>query len=198
MEVFDIKKFFSLFTILIMMSLLIACNKNPGNQVTYEEIKQEEQVLETQKPFNEKQENKQSMIDSFIEQYNSIAPTPITDVSEIDVTKQESGHYRTEFRLGAFENCIAKTGKIGDIIIDVVNCGWKNDELRIYADGIIAKQATEIVKYAAPIMDPNVPISELQSVLDYLDGANDYHNGYFGNLCMTFNELRGELMLRTN
>ena len=36
---------------------------------------------------------------------------------------------------------------------------------------------------------------EFQDVLDYLSGVNDYHNGYFGNLCMTFNEIHGELML---
>lgn len=44
-------------------------------------------------------------------------------------------------------------------------------------------------------MDPNVSSEEFQDVLDYLSGVNDYHNGYFGNLCMTFNEIHGELML---
>ena len=129
------------------------------------------------------------MVDSFIEEYNATAPTPITDAVEINVTDKESGHYRTEFRLGAFKDSIAKTGKIGDTVIDVVNCGWQKDELRIYADNITSEQAVEIVKYAAPVMDPDVPSDELQDVLDYLSGTNSYHNGYFGNLCMTYNEV---------
>ena len=92
----------------------------------------------------------------------------------------------------------SKTGKIGDIAIDIVNCGWQLDELRIYADRISPEQAAEIVKYASPVMDPNVSSEEFQDVLDYLSGVNDYHDGYFGNLCMTFNEIYGELMLRTD
>lgn len=67
-----------------------------------------------------------------------------------------------------------------------------------YADNITPEQAVEIVKYAAPVMDPDVPNDELQDVLDYLSGTKDYHNGYFGNLCMTYNEIYGQLMLRTN
>lgn len=138
------------------------------------------------------------MVDAFIEEYNKSALTPITDTVEVDVTDQASGHYRTEFRLGAFENSIAKTGKIGEIIIDVVNCGWQNDDLRIYVDGISSAQAAEIVQYAAPIMDKDLSNDELENVLNYLNGNEEYHNGYFGELCMTFNDIRGELMLRTD
>ncbi len=47
-------------------------------------------------------------------------------------------------------------------------------------------------------MNPDVPSDDIQNVLDYLSGTNDYYNGYFGSLCMTFNENRGELMLRTD
>ena len=47
----------------------------------------------------------------------------VSSSEKVDVTDQTSGHYRTEFRLGAFKDSIAKTGKIGDIAIDIVNCG---------------------------------------------------------------------------
>lgn len=185
------KKTISLFVVLLMMCSLGACSNTSDNQVETEEPKQETQHPE--EPVIE-----QSMVDLFIEEYNATASIPITDLIEVDVTDQESGHYRTEFRLSAFEGSIAKTGKIGNIVIDIVNCGWQKDELRIYADGITPEQAAEIVRYAAPIMDPNVPDEELQDVISYLNGTNDYHNGYFGNLCMTFNDIRGELMLRTD
>jgi len=187
----------------IMMFSLVACSGNSDNHVADEETKQEEQAVDKQEQAEEEPTVDEpvvelSMVDEFIEKYNAMASTPITDAVEVDVTDQASGHYRTEFRLGAFEDSIAKTGKIGDIVIDIVNCGWQKDELRIYADDITTEQAAEIVKYAAPVMDPDVPSDELQDVLDYLTGTNDYHNGYFGNLCMTFNEVHGELMLRTD
>ncbi len=213
------KNIFALTFAIIVTFSLVACGDVSNNQVL-EELKQEEQVVDereqsTEEPKQEEQMVdgheqsieepdveepvvKQSMVDSFIEEYNATAPTPITDAVEINVTDEESGHYRTEFRLGAFKDSIAKTGKIGDIVIDIVNCGWQKDELRIYADNITPEQAVEIVKYAAPVMDPDVPSDALQDVLDYLSGTNPYHNGYFGNLCMSYNEVYGQLMLRTD
>ncbi len=179
-----------IFTIVLSVSLA-ACGGMHSSQVP-DSTSSQEQSSDTANNVGK------TMVNSFIEEYNATATAPITNPVEVDVTDEESGHYRTEFRLAAFSNSYAKTGKIGDITIDIVNCGWDNDELRIYADDITPEQAVEIVKYAAPIMDPNVPGEELQDVLDYLSGAKDYHDGYFGNLCMTFNEVHGQLMLRTN
>ena len=197
------KKVFAVVFAAIMTFSLVACGESSENQVLEERPKQEEQVADkqeqaTQESKVEEPVIKQTMVDVFIEGYNATAPTPITEAVKVDVTDQTSGHYRTEFRLGAFKDSIAKTGKIGDIAIDIVNCGWQLDELRIYVDGISPEQAAEIVKYASPVMDPNVSSEELQDVLDYLSGVNDYHDVYFGNLCMTFNEIYGELMLRTD
>lgn len=197
------KKIFLFVFVTIMAFSIIACGRAPDSQVLEEEPKQDEQVINEDEQFVEKTGVdepvvEQSMVDVFIAEYNATAPTLITDVVEVDVTDKESGHYRTEFRLGAFKGAIAKTGKIGDIVIDIVSCGRQQDELRVYADGITPEQAVEIVKYAAPIMDPDVPNEELQNVLDFLSGINDYHNGYFGELCMTFNEIHGQLMLRTD
>ena len=195
------KKSFTLVLVIIMTFSIVACGDNSDKQ-PLEEPKEEqtagEQERSTENSGVEEPLVEQSKVDAFIERYNTTAPTSITDVVEVDITDKESGHYRTEFRLGSFKGSIAKTGKIGNIVIDIINCGWQKDELRIYADGITPEQAVEIIKYAAPIMDSNVSAEELQDVLDYLSGTNDYHNGYFGELCMTFNEIHGQLMLRTD
>lgn len=196
-------KIFALTCAIIMIFSLVACGEGSDNQILEEESKQEEQIVGGQEQSTEPSNTEEpvvehSMVDAFIEEYNATAPTPITDAVEVNVTDKESGHYRTEFRLGAFQDSIAKTGKIGDIVIDIVNCGWEKDELRIYADNITPEQAVEIVKYAAPVMDPDVPNDELQDVLDYLSGTKDYDDGYFGDLCMTYNKILGQLMLRTD
>lgn len=194
------KKIFVLVITILMAFSIVSCSNNTDKEISEKQVDvapSVEEVIDDNLTVEELVVEK-TMVDEFIEKYNSTSPTPITDAVEVDVTDKASGHYRTEFRLGAFENSIAKTGKIGNTVVDVVNCGWQNDELRIYVDGINGVQAAEIVQYAAPIMDADISNEELQDVLNYLIGKNDYHNGYFGELCMTFNDIRGELMLRTD
>lgn len=192
------KRYYVFIFALIVSILLAACNGANNNQIPDSATTQENSTSEQRQSSDAESDVGEAMVDSFIEKYNAVAENPITNPVEVDVTDKESGHYRTEFRLGAFSNSYAKTGKIGDITIDVVNCGWNNDELRIYADGIAPEQAVEIVKYASPVMDPSVSKEDLQGVLDYLSGVTDYHDGYFGNLCVTFNKVHGQLMLRTD
>lgn len=182
--------------IIVILSIVTHDNKSSEQTLT-EEPKQETQVTSEYEPATEEPIIEQSMVDAFIEKYNTTAPTPITDAVEIDVTDRESGHYRTEFRLGAFKNSIAKTGKIGDTVIDIVNCGWENDELRIYVDESTLEQSVEIVKYAAPIMDADLSNEELQDVLNYISGDNPAYNDYFGKLGMIFYKT-GKLMLKTD
>lgn len=201
------KQILLLLTVTMAVSL-VACQKaeKPNtdglpNVTESEEMPNTEEQLEavpTAEPSTEVPTAERSRIDVFIEAFNQVAATPITEVAEIDIFDRESGHYRTEFRLSAFEGATAKSGKIGTAVLDVIICGSAKDELRIYADGIEGEQAAEIVTYAAPIMDPNLSADELQGVLDYLNGVSDYHNGYFGTLCVTFNRISGEFMLRTD
>lgn len=199
------KKQILLLLAVTMAVSLVACQKaekpNTDGLPNVTESAQAEEQLEavpTAEPSTEEPTAERSRIDVFIEAFNQVAATPITEVAEIDIFDRESGHYRTEFRLSAFEGATAKSGKIGTAVLDVINCGRAKDELRIYADGLEGEQAAEIVTYAAPIMDPNLSADELQGVLDYLNGVSDYHNGYFGTLCVTFNRISGEFMLRTD
>ena len=185
------KRFLGITLVILLIFFMAGCGgSDEMKNTTIEESIEVDPVIE--EPIVEI-----TKIDEFIELYNQSAPVSITDAIEIDIRDKDGGHYRTEFRLTAFDDAIAKTGKLGDMIIDLVYCDWF-DEFRIYVDGITPEQAAEIIKYAAPIMDPDVSSEELQDVLDYLTGTNDYHNGYFGNLCMTFSETYGELMLRTD
>lgn len=199
------KKQILLLLAVTMAVSLVACQKaekpNTDGLPNVTESAQAEEQLEavpTAEPSTEEPTAERSRIDVFIEAFNQVAATPITEVAEIDIFDREGGHYRTEFRLSAFEGATAKSGKIGTAVLDVINCGRAKDELRIYADGLEGEQAAEIVTYAAPIMDPDLSADELQEVLDYLNGVSDYHNGYFGTLCVTFNRISGEFMLRTD
>lgn len=142
----------------------------------------------------------QSKVDWFISEYNSTADKPITGISEFNVKDKGNGHYRTEFRLGAFDEAEAKTGKIGDIEIDIVaygysikSGGYSNEDLRIYVSEITSEQAREIMAVSLPILDSNLTDAEIEEVLRKVDEKAEI-NGYYGVIGITW--IKGDLMLK--
>lgn len=205
------RKIFALLLILIMACSMAACSGENGNTTSRDEIMQQETQSDGQDsgPHEDKEDIEQvesetppvelSKVDLFIDEYNKAAATPITDISEIDVTNKESGHYRTEFRLGAFADAYAKTGLIGDIVVDIVGYGWDKEDIRIYADGISLEQAKEIIKVASPILDTTLSESDIQDVMTYLDEnqeANGYYYGDIGLILLGKYKESYELMLK--
>lgn len=141
-----------------------------------------------------------STVDWFISEYNSKADMPITGISEFNVKDRESGHYRTEFRLGAFDKAEAKTGKIGDLVIDIIaygysikTQGYSNKNIRVYASGISSAQAKAIITVSLPILDNNLTDAEIEEVLRKVDEKAEI-NGYYGEIGITW--ISGELMLK--
>lgn len=188
------RKIFALLLILIMACSMAACSGENGNTTSRDEIMQQETQSDGQDSgsHEDKEDIEQvesetppvelSKVDLFIDEYNKAAATPITDISEIDVTNKESGHYRTEFRLGAFADAYAKTGLIGDIVVDIVGYGWDKEDIRIYADGISLEQAKEIIKVASPILDTTLSESDIQDVMTYLDENQEANGYYYGDI----------------
>lgn len=205
------RKIIPLLLTLLMACSMVACNSEPNDTISSDEVIQHEsdsnaivsdpqnetEVVEETEP--EQPTIELEKVDLFIEEYNKSAATPITEISEIDVTDQTSGHYRTEFRLGAFEDAYAKTGLIGDIAVDIVGYGWDKEDIRIYADGISLEQAKEIIKVASPILDTTLSESDIQDVMTYLDEnqeANGYYYGDIGLLLLGKYKESYELMLK--
>ena len=115
------RKILAFLLLLLIACSMVACSSEPNDSNPPSEGIQQESNSDAQssEPQNEKGDTEDTepeqplvelaKVDLFIEEYNKTATTPITDISEIDVTDQTSGHYRTEFRLGAFEDAYAKT-----------------------------------------------------------------------------------------
>ena len=180
--------------IILIACSMIACSTEPNDSKFSSEAIQQENNSDSQssESQNGKEDNEEpgpeqpplklEKVDLFIEEYNKAATTPITDISEIDVTDRASGHYRTEFRLGAFEDAYAKTGLIGDIAVDIVGYGGDKEDIRIYADGISLEQAKEIIKIASPILDTTLSEIDIQDVMTYLDENQEANGYYYGNI----------------
>lgn len=143
----------------------------------------------------------QAKVDWFIAEYNKKAENPITEVTEFDVRDRDNGHYRVEFRLTAFDEAEAKTGKIGDMTIDLV-CygydlkagGYANQDIRLYADGVTSEQAKEIVQIASPILDSGLTDADIEEVLRKIDEGKELNGYYYGELCLIL--INGEFMLK--
>ena len=194
----------------IAITVLSSCSLNNDNQTLYNNSanSKEAESSDSVQVSDELSGNADSStetvaellkVDNFIEQYNMIASTPITDIIEIDITDKESGHYRTEFRLGAFSDSYAKTGKIGDTTIDIVGYGWNNDNLRLYVDSADLALIKEIIEAASPILDPMVSEADVQAALEYLDEHQEANGYYYGDIGMTLlgkNKACYELMLK--
>ncbi len=181
------KKIFMILIIGILCISLFSCDDIADNSVN------KESENTTENSDSNEIENKVNMVDDFIAKYNKSASVPITNVVSFDVSDKSSGHYRTEYRLGAFKDSIAKSGKIGDVTIDIVNCGWDKDELRIYVDDIDLEQAKNIIRIASPIMDNALTSEEIQEVLDYLTEYKSANGKYYGKLGLVYT---GDLMIK--
>lgn len=205
------RKIFAVLLILVLACSMVACCGEPDDTTAQDNITEQESLQDDKN--SESQDSNEDIeqiepetppveltkVDLFIEEYNKSATTPITDITEIDVTDQESGHYRTEFRLGAFADAYAKTGLIDDIVVDIVGYGWDKEDIRIYADGISLEQAKEIIKIASPILDDTLSDSDIQDVMSYLDEnqeANGYYYGDIGLLLLGKYKESYELMLK--
>lgn len=187
-----------IFLVILMAIILSSCADTDKNELPNENailtpessISEETATTDSSSVETEKIEK----TDGFIEQYNQVAPTPITDISEVDVTDKESGHYRTEFRLSAFSDSYAKTGYIADSAIDIVSYEWLDVDIRVYVIGADLDRAKEVIKAASPVLDSDLTESDVQEVLDYLDEHKSANGYYYGKIGLLYDG--SELMLK--
>lgn len=75
-------------------------------------------------------EKRETALTSFIETYNAVASTPFILDEYFNPQDRDSTHYRTEYRLSAWEDGKGAAGKVGDISVDFV--AYRNG-VRMYA-----------------------------------------------------------------
>lgn len=137
--------------------------------------------------------NEYILIDQFIESFNKNAITKIIDAKEIDISSG-SEHYRTEYRLTAFRNAVAKQATIGDATIDIIAYGsFNNDTIRVYVLTDSEDFAVEVFTNVAKMMYPDVTDSDLDNAIAelrerdngaYLDDLSFYYIHSYKELFM--------------
>lgn len=140
-------------------------NKSNGNGT--EQIEKEIKVNET-----------------FIEKYNIISTLKIENTVAYNAQDKESGYYRTEFRLNAFENNSSIHGTIADGTIDLINYGslGEKDKFRLYASTENEEHMKEIFKNAINVMDNSISDEEINDEINEAIKTKDNRFVLKGNI----------------
>lgn len=119
---------------------------------------------ETNKTSVTKKENKYEIIDRFISAYEKQYNIPINDVQKMDIKGED---YKTEFRLGAFDDAVGKKGYIDGYKIEMVNYGaWSNNSFRIYLTADNNENALIKFKQLIKIFDNSITDDDVDNQLN--------------------------------
>lgn len=196
--------------LLVSCFVLVGCSSELGstsetleNPTTETEETSEELSVEEITEISETVEGPtvESEMFAFIDSFNANSETTLVFVEDFTPSDKSSLHYRTEFRLGAYSDAIGKSYAYEDAVVDLVGRQdmYGNIIIRVYMDGATIDQCVELVKYASPIMDPDIDSSELQETLDYITNnktANGYYYADLGLLLLGSDSKGYELMLK--
>ena len=132
------------------------------------------------------------IIDAFIEEYNATAENKLSNPTEIDI--QASEHYRTEYRLNAFKNAVAKQCSISDTVVDIVNYGGlSNDSIRMYLTTDNEELAISFFDTAAKVLDSSATD---QMISEANDNIRDESNGnYLNDISYYFSKIQHSLFI---
>lgn len=137
----------------------------------------------------------------FVDKINKNANITLEYIEDFVPSDNSGPHYRTEFRLSAYENAIGKSYSYGSATVDIV---IREDYLgeiipRIYMDNATIEQCTNIINIVSPIMDSTISDAEIQDTINYVLENKEANGYYYGNLGLLLNgsgENKYELMLK--
>ena len=141
--------------------------------------------------------------DTFIKKYNANSSSKIENVTAFDAQDKESGYYRTEFRLNAFENNSSIHGTIANGTIDLINYGslGEKDKFRLYASTDGEEQMKEIFKKAINIMDSSISDDEINEEINEAIKIKDNRFVLKGNVdsgYIMFTKGKWEILIDSN
>lgn len=141
--------------------------------------------------------------ETFIEKYNAIGTSKIENTVTYNAQDKESGYYRTEFRLNAFENNSSIHGIIADGTIDLINYGslGVKDKFRLYASTESEEQMKEIFKNAINVMDKSISNEKINDEINEAIKSKDNRFVLKGNVdsgYIMFTKEKWEILIDSN
>lgn len=147
------------------------------------------------------QMTKDEVINLIQSRINEMSDKQLIFVEEFKPNDEESGHYRTEFRLRAYNNAAGYSFLYGNTEIDIVirDDMFNKNVVRIYANRISIDDSCKIISIVSPVLDKNVTQDDINKTIDYIKRWKEANGYYFSDLGLVLlgNEKKGyELMLK--
>lgn len=165
------------------------------------------ETTESTKPSEENTEDKEIDADSYIlnivEEYNLQATEQLVFVEDFTPSDKNSGHYRTEFRLGAYDNDLGKSYLLGDKVVDLVASKTYMGDLnfRVYTNNTSLEQVKALMQGMSPLMDESLSVADLNEAINEVDTKKTANGYYYGELGITLfgsDEKGYELMIKND
>lgn len=142
-------------------------------------------------------------IENVVSKYNAQATEELVFVEDFTPSDKESGHYRTEFRLTAYDDAVGKSYLLGDKVVDLVASPTIFGEInfRVYTNDTSLEQVIALIQGMSPIMDENLTAADLQKTITEVSTnktANGYYYGELGITLFGSDEKGYELMIKND
>jgi len=142
-------------------------------------------------------------IEGTVEAFNSQVDEQLVFAEDFTPSDKDNGHYRTEFRLNAYNDAIGKSYLLGDKVVDLVASKdfFGDITFRVYTNDTSLEQVILLVQIFSPLIDKELSADELNSALTKISEDKSANGLYFGKLgiVLTGNDNKGyELMLKND
>ncbi|MBE5928265.1 MAG: hypothetical protein E7267_02675 [Lachnospiraceae bacterium] len=202
------KKFFG--TLALSCVLLSGCD---GQSVNSDEIVLSTDSVTTKDNMEEVEVNEnesdatditiEDNIITFVDEFNANNDSTLEYVEDFVPSNKQNPHYRTEFRLAAYENAIGKSYLYGNATVDIVvrEDYFGDIDMRLYMDDANLQQCVDMINVASPIMDNTVTDDEVKETVNYIKENKEANGYYYADLGLLLlgNDKKGyEFMLETD
>ncbi len=144
-----------------------------------------------------------NFITEVVGKYNSQATEQLVFVEDFTPSDKESGHYRTEFRLTAYEDAEGKSYLLEDKVVDIIASKTIFGEIncRVYTNDTSIDQVISLIQGISPILDETLTDEDLQATIEKISSDKEANGYYYGELGLLLlgNDTKGyELMIKTD
>ncbi len=168
---------------------------------------QEESVESKENAETSEEETTTDGVDNFIisivDKYNTQATEQLVFVEDFTPSNKNSNHYRTEFRLGAYDKAVGKSYLLGDKIVNLVASKTIIGDVnfRVYTNDISLEQVIALMQGMSPLMDETLSAADLNGAINEVKTnktANGYYYGELGITLFGSDEKGYELMIKND
>ena len=138
-----------------------------------------------------------SETESFVNSINTKSTIKLSFKGSFEPQDKNSGHYRTEFRLAAYNDAIGNSYDYNGKTVDLIERKGVFDEkpvLRLYANDISLDECCTIVESSVNFFDPELSQKDISEIITHLKEEKSVNGYYKGNVSILYN---GDLMIKS-